>query len=109
MSFKVGYIHFISKKILKLLEENLKNEEDKKCASKILKGNKLQYMEANWFVQALLSAMSFEDCEEYPQIKITNDNLNDILSDIPSQLPPFEALSLSQGTSADAEFLLQDL
>ena len=47
--------------------------------------------------------MSIEDGEEDPQIKITNDNLNVTLSDIPSQLPPPEALSLSQGTSADAE------
>ena len=40
--------------------------------------------------------MSIEDGEEDPQIKITNDNLNVTLSDI----PPPEALSLSQGTSA---------
>ena len=43
---------------LNLLKKNLPNEEDKKSAAKFLKGNKLQYMEANTFIEALLSAMA---------------------------------------------------
>ena len=35
-----------------------------KSGSKILKGNKLQYMEANSFIQPLLAAMSIEDGDE---------------------------------------------
>ena len=59
------YLNFdkdaVSTKVMEFLEINLTNEEDKKSFSRLLKGNKLLYKEANAFIDTLLRALTIED------------------------------------------------
>ena len=47
----------ISTKVMELLEINLNQEEDKKTFARLLKGNKLNYNEANAFIETILRAL----------------------------------------------------
>ena len=51
----------ISKNVIKFLVKNLRNEEDKNCLKRIDKGNKLNYMDANSLIQAMLKAIVIEN------------------------------------------------
>ena len=70
----------ISLKVLEFLETNLNAEEDKKSFARIMKGNKLQYKEANAFLDTLLRALTIEDgMEDIPFVvtKISDDGFQD--------------------------------
>ena len=45
----------ISKNVIKFLEANFINEDDKKSILRIEKGNKLSYMDANSLIQSILN------------------------------------------------------
>ena len=84
----------ISAKVFNFLELNLKDEEAKKNLARLTKGLKLQYKEANAFIDTLLNAITMNDGEEdVPFIikKIAEENgIDDPLNDIASQIPPLD-------------------
>ena len=76
MEFKLNFEKpEISKKVIEYLAANLPNEEDKKSIGRIEKKLKLNYMDANSLIQAILQALIMEDGEE--EIPISQDPLED--------------------------------
>ena len=76
MDFKLNFEKpEISKKVIKFLEENLPNEEDKTSIRRIGNKYKLNYMDANALIQAILQALIMEDGEE--EFPISQDILED--------------------------------
>lgn len=55
-----------SSKVMEFLKINLKEDEDKKSFSRLLRGNKLLYKEANDFIETLLRALVINDGKEDP-------------------------------------------
>ena len=107
LNFDKANKKLISQNLVKLFESNLKNEEDRNSATRILKGKKLQYMEANSFIQALLSVLSIEDGEDDHPIHMGIENPDDTLADISSQLSPEKSQGAS-GSKTDP-FLIKKL
>ena len=62
------YLNFdkshISAKVFNFLDLNIKEEEAKMNMARLKKGLKLQYKEANAFIETLLRALTLEDGEE---------------------------------------------
>ena len=54
----------ISSKVMEFLEININQEEDKKNFARLLKGNKLNYNDANAFIVTILRALTIEDGKE---------------------------------------------
>ena len=71
----------ISKNVMEFLEANLKHEDDKTSFTRLLKGNKLLYKEANSFIETLLRSITIADGTEnvafVPVNKIPEDHLTD--------------------------------
>ena len=85
---------FVSSKVIKFLEENDSNEDDKKSLAKLAKGKKLPYKEANSLLISILKAIVIEDGEEDvaynespPNNQENNDNLLDESNTEPSPGP----------------------
>ena len=66
----------ISLKVTKFLAANLPNDEDKKSILRIEKCNKLNYMDANSLIQAILKAFTIDDGEE--DIPIGTQKVNEL-------------------------------
>ena len=76
MDFKLNFEKpETSKKVIKFLEENLPNEEDKISIRRIGNKYKLNSMDANALIQAILQALIMEDGEE--EFPISQDILED--------------------------------
>ena len=109
------YLNFnkphISAKVFNFLELNLKDDEAKKNLARLTKGLKLQYKEANAFIDTLLYALTMNDGEVDTPFIIKKSNedggSDDPFSDIASQIPPADnshpkEIDPTQGTSSAA-------
>ena len=99
MDFKLNFQkNEISKKVTKFLLENLPNEEDKNSIRRIEKKNKLNYMDANSLIQALLQAIILDDGED--DVPLSQDILEDkSLDDLLNPSPGSSGTQKNQVTS----------
>ena len=57
-------LYHISVKVFNFLEQNIKEDEARTNLARLTKGLKLQYKEANAFIETLLKALTMEDGDE---------------------------------------------
>ena len=94
----------ISRNVCTFIELNIKGDEEKRSLQRIVKGNKVQYKEANNLLHAIISAISINDDEEDVTIKKIPDpdDLDETAVDVSTQAKKENTISPGiEGSSKD--------